>query len=314
MSSEKEIILNNRYRVLKPLGRGSMGNVYLVEHIKDKKNFVAKEMIFASEQFPHSESARDVFQREAEFMSGFNHRGLPKFYETFSRDSKDYIIMDYIEGKTLEDIIYETDKPIEEKKALKWTIELAEILYYLHNSFHKPVVYRDLKPANIIITPQEEVRLVDFGIARYYNPDKLTDTISYGSPGYAAPEQYKGRGQTTPQTDIYGLGVILHEMLTLYDPTDKLFLFPYAGTLNPAISKELADIVKKAIELDPAGRYRTMAEFKEGLEKYLGIYKSSADMAEKKTAFPGCFFIFACSFFSIIYRLVLLILFSIKKR
>ena len=268
MSIKCGTVLNEIYRVVRLLGAGSMGNVYLVDHIKDDKKFVIKELLFKEGTGIDKSKARDIFFREAGFMGKFSHRGIPAIYGTFSKEGKDYLIMDYIEGKTLEDII--KAGKVRRGKAIKWTIELAEILDYLHNSFHTPIIYRDLKPSNIIITPEDKPVLVDFGIARYYNPDKNTDTFSYGSPGYAAPEQYKGRGQSSPQTDVFGLGVILFQMLTEYDPTLKPFTFPPMKLQD----EKLENTVKRAIELDPLKRYISVAELKESLEKYLGIYKS----------------------------------------
>jgi len=226
MSLETGTVLNNIYRVVKLLGKGAMGNVYLVERIKDDKQFVVKELIFTKTIGINEKTAREIFHREAEFMVKFDHPGLPKMYGIFSQDENNYLVMDYIEGKTLEEIITSSDKLIDKNKAIEWTIELCEIIDYLHNSFENPIVYRDLKPSNIIITLEDRVKLVDFGIARYYNPDKNTDTFSYGSPGYAAPEQYKGKGQSSPQSDVFGLGIILFQMLTKYDPTIKPFSFP----------------------------------------------------------------------------------------
>ena len=233
------------------------------------KNLVVKELILNPVTGLDRSNAREIFLKEAEFMKKFDHKGLPKMYDIFCQDDRDYLVMDYIEGKTLEEIINASQEPVNEKKAIKWIIEVSEIIDYLHNSFHSPVVYRDLKPSNIIITPENEPKLVDFGIARYYNPDKDSDTFNYGSPGYAAPEQYRGHGQTSPQTDIFGLGVILYQMLTKYDPVQKPLHFPELTKLNPSISKKLALIVSRAIELDPKKRYISMIEFKEKLEKYL---------------------------------------------
>jgi len=265
-------VLNNIYRVVNLLGSGSMGNVYLVERIKDDRKFVIKELIFKQGVGIDENTAREIFFREAEFMVKFSHSGLPKMYGIFSQDGNDYLAMDYIEGKTLESILNSGEK-IPRDRAVKWTIELADILDYLHNSFHAPIVYRDLKPSNIIINTVNSANLVDFGIARYYNPDKNTDTFSYGSPGYAAPEQYKGRGQSTPQSDVFGLGVILFQMLTGYDPTVKPFTFPPLALFDP----KLEDIVKRAIELDPVKRFISIQEFKEALEKYTGKEKPSGD-------------------------------------
>jgi tRNA A-37 threonylcarbamoyl transferase component Bud32 len=263
--------LNNNYRVVKLIGKGAMGNVYLVERIKDDKKLVVKELFFKEQVLPDTSNAKEIFFREAEFMSKFDHPGLPKMYGMFSQDGKEYITMDYIEGRTLEEIINLSEGPLKEGDAIKWTIEIACILDYLHNSFHTPVVYRDLKPSNIIIKPDNRAVLVDFGIVRYYNPDKNTDTFSYGSPGYAAPEQYKGRGQSSPQSDVFGLGVILFQMLTKYDPSIKPLTFPVMKGLNPSVSDELDFIVKRAIELDPMKRYISMKEFEEKLEIYRGI-------------------------------------------
>jgi len=186
---EPGTILNNMYRVEKILGKGGMGNVYLVD--RDYKKFVVKELMFAEGMVFDPETAREIFFREAEFMAKFDHPGMPKTYGVFSHNGRDYITMDYIEGQTLEEIINASPGPLKEEKAINWAIEIADIIDYLHNSFHAPVIYRDLKPANIIITPSGKIKLVDFGIARFFNPDKNTDTFRCGSPGYAAPEQYK---------------------------------------------------------------------------------------------------------------------------
>jgi len=271
MEIETGTILNNIYRVVKLLGKGSMGNVYLVERINYDKKFVVKELNFSQEAGLDISAAKEIFHREAEFMAKINHPGVPKMYGVFPQNGKDYLTMDYIEGKTLEEIINTSEGPINEKDAIKWTAELADILNYLHNSFHQPIVYRDLKPSNIIIKPDGNPVLVDFGIARYYNPDKEQDTFNYGSPGYAAPEQYKGKGRSTPQTDVFALGVILFQMLTGYDPSLKPLTFPSMKSINPAIPEKLEVIVKRAIELNPLKRYISVQEFKETLAKYANM-------------------------------------------
>ncbi len=166
----------------------------------------------------------------------------------------------------------ENEIPIPVNKALKWTIEIARILDYLHNSFEAPIVYKDLKPSNIIITPEGMPRLIDFGTSRFYNPEKDSDTHRLGTPGYAAPEQY--RGQSTAQSDVFALGVILFQMLTGYDPTAAPLKFPPMNSINPFLHSDLEAIVGRAIEKDPLCRYISAMEFKEKLEKYMGIEKS----------------------------------------
>ncbi|MEQ8186692.1 MAG: serine/threonine-protein kinase [Candidatus Eremiobacterota bacterium] len=283
MALETGTILNNIYRVVRLLGSGAMGNVYLVERIDDDRRFVVKELIFSESCGIDADTAKEIFFREAEFMIKFNHPGLPKTYGIFTEKELNYLTMDYIEGRTLEEILNGSEKPLSEEKAIKWIGELCEILDYLHNGFNVPVVYRDLKPSNIIITPDDRVKLVDFGLARLYNPDKNTDTFSYGSPGYAAPEQYRGRGQSSPQSDVYGLGVILFQMVTLYDPSVKPFTFPPAKTLNSSVKPGLEEIIRHAIEMEPLKRYISVKDFRDSLLKYTGADKISSGESGNST-------------------------------
>ena len=272
---EAGTVLHNKYTVKKLIGKGAMGNVYLVETLIDRKQLVVKELNFSAESRVNNDSAKEIFFRESEFMARFEHAGLPGMHGIFSHDGHDYITMDYVNGFTLEDIINKSKEPLPVEKAIKWAIEIADILNYLHNTFEMPLIYKDLKPSNIMITPQKKVMIIDFGICRYYNPDKDTDTFRLGSPGYAAPEQYKGRGQSCIQTDIYALGVILLQMVTKYDPTLTPFKFPPVKSLNPSIDDDLEAIINRAIQLQPLKRYIGALELKEKLEQY------------KKSHFPG---------------------------
>jgi len=280
MSELQTVMLDNQYKVLSYLGKGNMGSVYLVERKTDGKELVVKKLIFSSETGLEEKDVKEIFSREVEFLSRFDHPGLPRVYGTFREAGEDYLVLEYIEGYTLEDIMEENEIPIPVNKALKWTIEIAKILDYLHNSFEAPIVYKDLKPSNIIITPEGSPRLIDFGTSRFYNPDKDSDTHRLGTPGYAAPEQY--REQSTAQSDVFSLGVILFQMLTGYDPTAAPLKFPPLNLLNPFIHSDLEFIVRKAIEKDPLCRYISAMEFKEKLEKYMGIEKSELD-----TCFPS---------------------------
>ena len=262
-------ILNGKYIVKKLLGKGAMGSAYLVQRLTDNKEMVVKELNFSSDSGLDGNAAREIFFREAEFMATFNHPGLPKMYGVFIENGNDYLTMDYIKGRTLEQVINTVGKAFSEDRAIRWAIKIADILDYLHNSFSKPIVYKDLKPSNIIIDRDDNPVIIDFGITRYYNPDKDTDTFRLGSPGYAPPEQYKGRGQTSPQSDIFALGVVLYQLLTNYDPSLTPFKFPPMKTLNNSISSDLENIILKAVNLNPLMRYISVRDFKEHLEKYL---------------------------------------------
>ncbi|MEQ8188080.1 MAG: type II secretion system F family protein [Candidatus Eremiobacterota bacterium] len=274
--------LDNRYDVISHLGKGTMGSVYLVKRKSDEKELVVKKLIITSTSGLSESSAREIFQREFELLKRFSHPGLPEVYDTFRQDEQDYLALEYIKGETLEDIINKNNEPFPVVQALKWVIEIAEILDYLHNSFEAPVVYKDLKPSNIIITPEGKPRLIDFGTSRYYNPDKNSDTHRLGTPGYAAPEQYQKKGQTTPQSDLFALGVILFQLLTMYDPTVTPLKFPSMRSLNPSIPDRLEKIIKKSIQLEPLNRYISVMELKEELEKYVGIKKTVSSYSSYK--------------------------------
>jgi serine/threonine protein kinase len=254
-------IINEGYEIIKPLGKGAMGQVYLAK--KDNNYYAIKESASSSEE---EELVEKSFQKEASFLAGLKHPGLPVFYKDFHTGFKHYIVMEYINGKSLEDII--SSGIIEEKRSIDWGIQICEILFYLHTLQPEPIIYRDLKPANIIITPYDTVRLIDFGVARRYDPSKDCDTIRLGTPGYAAPEQCRKKGQSTPRTDIYALGVMLHQLLTGHDPSETPFRLPQIKKLNPLISEELQWIVNKAINLDQRERYIDMGLLRDELLDY----------------------------------------------
>jgi len=265
-------VLNNEYRVVKTLGRGAMGCVYLVELLGSPcEFFVVKELDFSSSSIKDPELAEEMFKKEVEIMLKLDHPGIPRAFPLFREKDRDYFPMEYAEGKTLDVIIEGYMFPLPLKRSLNLMIRLADILDYLHNNFHSPIVYRDLKPSNIIITSGDEVKLIDFGIARYFDPDKNTDTFRLGTPGYAAPEQFKGKGQSNPQTDVYAMGVILFQLLTKHDPTVTPFKFPPMKPLNKVITDRLEEIVRKAIEPNPLKRYISAAEFRDTLMDYMGM-------------------------------------------
>ena len=283
MTLEKGTILNNTYSIISLIGKGSTGNVYLVENIKNKKKLVLKELTFSEKKISNQERAEEIFFREAEIMAKFSHPGLPEMYGMFKENDRMYIEMDYIEGKNLEEIINSSPEPVDTEKAINWIIETTKIMDYLHNAFEKPIVYRDLKPSNIIITPENKVKLVDFGIGRYCNPD----TLNCGSPGYTVPEQHREKGRSSPKTDIFRLGVILFHMVTKYDPTIKPFTFPDIQKENPHIPDELKNIIEIAIELKPGCRYISIAEFRETLKKYLWENGPDYVPPEEQGKLPG---------------------------
>src|SRR6266704_2200175 len=160
--------------------------------------------------------ATENFKREALLLAGLTHPNLPSIYDHFSEAGRWYLVMDFIEGETLEERLNkEPEGRLSVEEAQRIGIQLCTVLGYLHGR-QPPIIFRDLKPANIMMTPDGHLYLIDFGIARHFKPGQAKDTIAFGSPGYAAPEQY-GKAQTTARSDIYSLGANLHQLLTGID-------------------------------------------------------------------------------------------------
>ncbi len=254
------------YEIKETIGTGAMSTVYLAK--RRNRSYAVKEL---RTDFSSSEEEKiliNAFQREADLLYSMEHPGLPRLYTNFKCNGKSYLVMEYIKGKSLEDIIKDRTKPFEEEKALRLGIQICEILCYLHNLSPEPVIYRDLKPSNIIVTGEDRLRLIDFGVARRYDPGKDCDTVRLGTPGYAAPEQCRKKGQSIPQSDIYALGVVLHQLLTLYDPSVTPFKLPAIRKLNPAIPEQMEYLINKAINLTPRDRYIDTFLFRDELVDY----------------------------------------------
>ena len=151
-------------------------------------------------------------------------------------------------------------------EALSIINQLCNVLDYLHKR-NPPVIFRDLKPSNVMVTPQQEVKLIDFGIARFFKKGKQSDTTNLGTPGYAAPEQYGGAGQSDARTDIYSLGVLINQMITGYDPSTapSPFPMPDSRSLMPTIPPYIAQVISRSTQLQPELRYYSIAEIQQAL-------------------------------------------------
>jgi serine/threonine-protein kinase len=259
-------ILNNRYTVVRKIGQGGMGSVYLVSDNRlHGKYWALKEMsASALVDLAEKRKAIEAFKLEATLLASLNHANLAKVSDYFEQAGKHYLVMDYITGETLDDLLAKWTVPAQETRAIQWALQLCDVLNYLHNLV-PPVIFRDLKPGNIMIDRKGQARLIDFGIARLFKPGKQRDTASFGTAGYAPPEQY-GRGQTDARSDVYSLAATLHQLLTLRDPGDEPFKFPLARSLNPAISQHVSDALDKALRQDPGERWQSSARFAQALK------------------------------------------------
>src|SRR6266496_1055535 len=212
-------LLLQRYRIIQIVGQGGFGAVYKAEDMRFVNRHVAvKEMRQSGLDPQEVAEAAQQFKREANLLAGLKHPSLPGISDHFSANGRWYLVMDFIEGETLAEHLNKAKgKLLPIPEVIDIGIQLSKVLGYLHRR-STPIIFRDLKPPNVMLTPDGNVYLIDFGIARFFKPGQANDTEAYGTAGYSSPEQY-GKAQTTPQSDIYSLGATLHEMLSRNDPS-----------------------------------------------------------------------------------------------
>lgn len=266
-ASQLAALVRQRYHILTQLGQGGFGAVYKAEDTQLGNRLVAmKEMNLAPGLNPQeTQESIEAFTREALLLADLMHPNLPRIYDHFFDAGHWYLVMDFIEGETLEERLNQSQGgylPVQE--ALDISIQLCAVLDFLHTR-QPPIIFRDLKPSNVMLTREGHLYLIDFGIARHFKPGQLKDTIAFGSPGYAAPEQY-GRTQTTPQSDMYSLGALLHQMLTGNDPSLAPFRFVPLKLPNQPTPKALAELVASLVEMDEQKRPSSMSRVKQDLQ------------------------------------------------
>lgn len=255
--------LHGRYVVLKTVGHGGMAAVYRALDTRTNRHVAIKEMSQDGLSPEEEAEALDAFRAEADILQRLRHPNLPRVWERFSDGARHYLVMEFVEGETLEQRQQAAGGALPEAEVLRWAAQLCSVLSYLHAQ-RPPIIFRDLKPANVMLTPTDEIKLIDFGIARVFRPGRLRDTQVLGTPGFAPPEQY-GKTQTDPRADLYALGVTLYQLLTGYDPGSTPFSLPPAHTRNPALSPHVQAAIERATKLDRDVRYPTVADFERDL-------------------------------------------------
>ena len=256
-------LLKKRYRVVSQLGSGGYGKVYKAMDTEFANRLVAiKEMLQHGLSEQEIAEATEAFKRESLMLATLTHPNLPSIYDYFTEEGRYYLVMSFIEGGTLDDYIQTKGGSLPAEKVLQIGIQLATVLSFLHTR-KPPIIFRDLKPSNVMRTPDGQIYLIDFGIARHFKHGKVKDTTILGSPGYAAPEQY-GRSQTSPHTDIYGLGALLHYLLTGIDPS--LAPFVHQPLRLPAYP-QFATLIMCMLELDVKKRPMSMGNIKRELQR-----------------------------------------------
>ena len=280
------IVLARRYRVLAQLGEGGMGSVYKVEDASHPGSvFALKELLDDS-----TASAEDVawakkrFDDEIALMRRLKHPRIPFFVEDFYEGGRRYFVMEYIPGDNLEQRMERTHAPLPERDVLPWMMGICDVLTYLHGR-RPPIIVRDLKPGNIMVTPGGDARLIDFGIARTYKAGQRSNTENLGTMTYASPE-HLGKTQTDARSDIYSLGATMYHLITGHEPVP--LQTPTPGSLRqlqPSISAATEDVVIRAMQLDPQRRFQTATEMRAALGRCLdGFVVAPATVASPTTA------------------------------
>lgn len=258
-------VVHDRYRVVSVVGRGGVGTVYQVNDILFGKNnsYALKELI------DQSEGARKQFANEAQWLEALDHRSIPKVREYFDWNDRLYLVMDYVDGENLEQKLLRTGgRPLPEDQVINWILPICDALDYLHAQ-RPPILHRDVKPANIIVTPSGHPVLVDLGIAKEHLPgagQTATFVRKAGTEGYAPPEQYTTAGMTGPWSDVYGLGATMYELLTGRVPPTAVervaldTVMSRPRQLNPSISPHVEDVVLRSIAIRPAERFQTVGD------------------------------------------------------
>jgi eukaryotic-like serine/threonine-protein kinase len=267
MQLEGGATLVNRYIIQEVIGVGGMGSVYRARdlHFPTVVKLVAvKEMINRAPDPTIRKTIIQNFEREANILATLNHPSIPRIYDYFSVDNRSYLVLEFVNGKDMEAVINETQGFLSEEQVLGWAIELCDVLSFLHTHKPDPIIFRDMKPSNVMINQQGHVVLVDFGIAKPFQAGQKGTMI--GTEGYSPPEQY--RGEATQLADIYALGATLHHALSRRDPRlEPPFSFNERPVrkVNPAVSTELETVVNTALQYNPEDRFLSADSMKEAL-------------------------------------------------
>src|SRR6266487_1544125 len=253
------------YTILGVIGRGGMGAVYRAQRQADGAIWALKEMRPPPDA-PASEveENRKLFLQEAELLSSLSHPNLPVVADFFEYQGKPILVMEFVPGQPLEQRVREANAPLLEQQVVSYGIQITRVLHYLHTR-QPPIIYRDLKPSNIMLTPDGVLKLIDFGVARTHKRGKSKDTVAMGSAGYAPPEQY-GKGQTDARSDVYALGATLLHLLTNMPPIP--LQTPSPGGIrkfNLSVDQQTEEVIIKAMAADQAARFQTAAEFEQAL-------------------------------------------------
>lgn len=296
--TEKGTVLDGKYEILKEIGRGGMSIVYVAMDLRLNKQWAIKEIKDDGSQ--DTRTLLKGLEREANILKKVDHPVLPRIVDIIQKDNKVYVVMDYVEGRPLSKILAEQGAQPQDM-VIQWAKDLASALDYLH-SMDPPIIYRDMKPSNVMLRPDGKVKLIDFGTAKEYKIENNADTTALGTRGYAAPEQFgdaQGRGiyNTDARTDIYCLGATLYHIVTGMNPCEPPYKIEPIRKWNPGLSSGLEKILIKCTQPNPNERYQSCSELLYALDHYDELDDRFHKQLKKKfaifTATAACTLLFA---------------------
>ncbi|MDQ3707208.1 MAG: serine/threonine protein kinase [Chloroflexota bacterium] len=260
-------VLKRRYRILRKVAQGGMGAVYESTDTQSPIGNRAAIKEISPAALPPGERTQAVadFRREAQMLARLQHDNLVKVVETFEELGKHFLVMEFVPGRTLLNVLDLAGGPLPEQRVMVWARQIIDVIQYLHTQ-DPPIIYRDLKPANVMLVEGtvERIKLIDFGIARLHKAGKTSDTEAFGTAGYAPPEQY-GKGQTDQRSDIYAFAATMHHLLTNRDPSLNPFNWLSIRRYNPGVSTRVDTAIMQALNLDPQKRFQSVEAFAQAL-------------------------------------------------
>lgn len=272
-------LIDGKYEVLREIGRGGMSVVYLAMDTRLNKQWAIKEIARKAND-ANNDIVVSSLLAEANLMKKLDHPALPRIVDIIEEQNTIYVVMDYIEGEPLSKIL-ELYGAQDQDTVIEWGKQLCDVLFYLHNC-EPPIIYRDMKPANVMLKPDGSVKLIDFGIAREYKRSKTADTESLGTRGYAAPEQFGGKGQTDARTDIYCFGVTLYHLVTGLNPCEPPYELYPIKQINPNYYDGLQYLIQKCIQMNPEDRFQSCDEIRYVLDNIQEFDKGRRISQKKK--------------------------------
>lgn len=276
-------LLKDRYTINSILGQGAFGVVYVADDLNIAgAQWAIKEIWEGSLSTDERREALELFQKEFNILKNLNHTGVPKVVDCFSEGARHYMVMERVDGRTLENILEEGIPDLQ--NVLTWALKICDILEHLHSLRPSPLIFRDLKPSNVMVTSRGRVILVDFGIARFFNPEKSRDTCELGTPGFCSPEQY-GTCQSDVRSDIYSLGATLYHLLCREDLARYNFKIPPIRNFNSEAPEALEKILSRCLQVEPQKRYQSVRELRLDLQSVESLLRKIA--AIKAKALPA---------------------------